>query len=117
MAIPLHDHFAWTARARQELDNIAEAYRTAGHDPILLAICWAKVRLNSGGEYQTPFVAYYCADDKHQFPDDEIGIIDGVRCVFFLLDDAKKRFWDKVLDWEEPGRWVLLDRSPGKPGG
>lgn len=117
MAIPLHNHFAWTARARQELDNIANAYRSAGHEPLLLAVCWAKTRLTSGGEYQAPLLAYYCVGDEHQFPDDEIGIIDGVKCVFFLLDDAKKRFWDKVLDWDETSGWVLLDRQNGRPHG
>ena len=84
---------------------------------MILSICWATVRLNAGGGYQTPMVGFYCSGEAEKLPAEEIGTIDGLRCVFFLLDDAKTRFWDKVLDWEEPGRWVLLDRSPGKPSG
>lgn len=73
--------------------------------------------MNAGGEYQTPFVGYYCSDEVSGVPPDEIGMIDGVKCVFFLLEDAKQLFWDKVLDWEDPGRWVLLDRPGGpRPG-
>lgn len=113
MPIPLHDHFTWTPRARREFDQIADAYRSRGREPWVLSICWATVRLNAGGAYQAPFLGYYCTDETDGVPADEIGIIDGVKCVFFLLDDAKKRFWGKVLDWDDTAGWVLRNPPAG----